>query len=1322
MPTELAVYARLLQTARLIAGVLALAAVPTLGHGATPGPLLQDEEAEGELLQLDLSFTTRRTAGSTPIDLTQAGDLRGRAAVAAKQLRKQQIPSGTSTFGGAWTQLGPNPVVQGLRSPGGQRFGAMSGRIGALAIRPSNGQFILGAAQGGIWLYDAGTGTWSPKTDDQTTQSMGALAIAPSNDAIIYAGTGEGALSGDSYFGNGVFKSTDGGNTWAKVSGDTYFNGVSMSRIVVDPANADHLYAAVLRGRGGARRVSPPDSTKFGVWESKDGGVNWAQIQKVKNNLGATDLEMDPQNPLILYSSFWGDAIYKSVDGGKKWTPVMTGLPIADYAGAQTRFSIAISHPSPGGAGTLYVGFDWIDGAGHHPSRVFKSTDGAASWTLLPAGVPPVDPASPPGQELVEDYCAEQCFYDNVIEVDPTNPDIVYAAGQFNYDIGSGGIFRSDDGGQTWINLGYDQHPDFHAFAFNRSDTKQVLIGNDGGVWFSSNRGGRPTAASLLSEVDWQSLNGTVVPATVDPDNGPFAGTVTHRSNLSITQYTSIATVPQIPVRFWGGTQDNGTLRKSGGSPSWFDMVGGDGGQVLVDHTFDPASDSCPAGFAPACVVYGTFFGISPYRMTDGGAFFFNAFYIRSGIDLTDRSDFYTPFVLNQEDPNQLFLGTYRLYRTDNARTAKPGDVKWKAISGDLTSGCTGTAPNGARNCTISAIGVGGGEAVYTGSLDGLVYVSTDAQVNDNPVWTRVKDDALPKRPVAGFAVDRSNYRIAYAAFNGFNGATPGHPGHVFRTLDGGSTWTDISGNLPDAPVNWVILDPSYSNTLYAATDVGPFVTYNGGTDWSPLGTGFPLVGVWQLDLDSSHRLLAAGTHGRGAYRLADATANAAPALVMSKVDDGKPVGPSSNIVYTLTLKNEGNAAANDVTMTDPVPVNTTFVSADSGGTNVGGKATWSIPTIAPGAAVSVQLTVSIANALNKKVTSIVNDGFQAQTADGFFTTGSPVITPLAPPYAVALNPATQTDGGQVGSLVPYTLTIENNGFNADNYTLSAANAWTTTFFDATCTTPLTTATPSVPSGESLAVCAKVAIPVGAANDTLNTGTVTATSVASSSVSATATLKTIAVAVNVNTLLVDNDNNNPDVQGYYTAALTAAGIAFSKWDLGADSNLPRNFVLAFKNVVWFTGNSYPAPIGPYEGTLQAFLDNGGRLLMSGQDILDQAAGTTAFVHDYLHITWDGTETQNDKATAHVNGVGGSPVSSGIGAVPLDHTVLGAAFEDRITPNGTAAPAFTDDTGATDALSFSGSYKVVFLAFPLEAYGTAADKTGLISRVFTFFGP
>jgi hypothetical protein len=219
-------------------------------------------------------------------------------------------------------------------------------------------------------------------------------------------------------------------------------------------------------------------------------------------------------------------------------------------------------------------------------------------------------------------------------------------------------------------------------------------------------------------------------------------------------------------------------------------------------------------------------------------------------------------------------------------------------------------------------------------------------------------------------------------------------------------------------------------------------------------------------------------------------------------------------------------------------------------------------------------------------------------------------------------------------------------------------------------------------------------------------------------VTASATLKTIAVAVD--TLLVDNDDNNPDVQATYKTALTSAGAAFSTWDLRASGALPTSYAKAFKNIVWFTGNSYPGPIVPYEATLKAFLDNNGRLFLSGQDLLDQAAGTTAFVHDYLHVTWDGTEVQNDKSTAAVHGVAANAVTNGIGPVTLDHSVLGAAFEDRITPNGGASPAFTDDSNAVDGLSYGGTYKVVFLAFPFEEYGTAAQKADLISRTLAFF--
>src|SRR4051812_15696115 len=1298
---------RWLSVVGVLAGGVAIAATFAVGgpgHVSTDGdtpvvqgglqPLSLAENEEYRNLS-DLAFTSRRLAGDVPLDLTDAGGFRAEAAKEAKKLRKHGIVPGPPTFTGAWSQIGPDPIQQTLRTSGTR--GNMSGRIGALAIRPSTGEFILGAAQGGIWKSSGPAGTWTSKTTDQTTQAIGALAVAPSNDSIIYAGTGEGALSGDSYFGSGVLKSTDGGNTWTHVS-DDYFRGVATSRIVVDPTNADHLYAAIVRGRGGARRTSPTEHSRFGVWESRDGGASWKLIQKSpKDSLGATDLEMDPLNPQILYSSFLGDAIYKSTNGGKTWTAVMTGLPNADHVSNQTRFSITISHPSATADAVLYAGFDWIDAATgkYQKPRVFKSTNAAAIWTMLPAGS---------GVDIVEDYCAQQCSYDNVIEADPTNPNVVFAAGQFDYNIThAGGIYRSDDGGATWRNLGYDMHPDFHALAFNPANTQQVLVGNDGGVWTSENQGGRQTAGSPLSSRTWTNLNG---------------------KGLSIAQFTSMAIAAQVApgpggMRLWGGTQDNGSMRKSVNSNTWFDVGGGDGGQVVVD----PTSESCLLG--PSCYVYSTFFSppASVYRFTDGGNFS-TASFIRKGLDLTDRSDFYEPFVMNPLNPNQLFIGTYRLYRTDNARTPAASDVQWNAISGDLTSGCTGAAPNGARNCTISAIGVGGGQAVYTGSLDGLVYLSPNAQVSDNPTWERV-DDGLPHRPISQIAVDRSNYRTAYLAYNGFNAATPKAPGHVFKTTDGGHKWVDVSGNLPDAPVNSVIIDPAFPNTLYAGTDVGAFVTRDGGAAWIALRAGFPLVAIWQLALDPAHRVLAAGTHGRGAYSLSD-PATTVPGLVVSKVDAGKPVGPSSKVEYTITVRNIGNAAATAVTITDPVPDNTSFVSADNGGTlSDGGKGkkddntvTWTGLSIPAGGSTTVHFTVSIAAALKNKVTSIVNDGVVVTAAGGFGATGSPFVTPIAPPFALALSPASQRDGGRAGTSVPYHLTITNKGSNADTYALSASGGWPVTFFDGSCTTALTT-TASVAGGDSVDVCAKVAVPAGSANNALSTNNVTATSVGSSTVSATASIGTLAI-VGGDTLLVDNDDNGPDVQGIYKTALDANGISYLTWDLKADKDLGLNYTKSFKTVVWFTGNSYPSPMTPYEAALKGLLDNGGRLFVSGQDLLDQGAGTTPFVHDYLHITWDGTETQNDKPTANIHEVAGT-LTAGLGTVPLNHAVLGGAtFEDQITPNGTATAIFDDDTGQHNGLSYSGTYKVVFLAFPFEGYGAAAQQKDLLGRAYTFF--
>jgi uncharacterized repeat protein (TIGR01451 family) len=1251
----------------------------------------EDEESFDKLR--DAYYWSRLLAGDDELSFEQAATFRNRAATAANGVAVETKRG--AARGGTWASTGPDPVVQVGRTS--NTFEAVSGRIGALVIR-NDGTIVLGAAQGGVWTYDTATKAWTSRTPDANTQSVGALALAPSDDRIIYLGSGEGALSGDSYYGDGVYRSNDGGVTWKRVSGDQ-FNGQSTSSITVDPGNPDHLYMATLRGRGGIRRTTAPAETPFGVWESRDGGRHWSLKKGTTDELhGATDLVMDPQNPRQLYASFWGDGIYRTTDGGATWASALGDLPKGNFLEGGTRFALGLSHPAGAAHATIYTGFDYFDlDDEYHPAQIYKTTDEGAHWTATGTGT---------GADSVFDYCGTQCFYDNVVYPDPTNPDVLYVGGSYGYDNSpqSGGIYRSKDGGATWQSLGYDLHPDFHAIALQRNNTQHIAIGNDGGVWQSATGGGRPAGAPL-SALDWENLNGTVDPNTA---------ALVHSTGLRITQFTSMATVPQVPGQYWGGTQDNGTLRKSLANDRWFDQASGDGGQVIVDQTtLNEANPGLPA------YVFGTYFGISPYRYdpTEVGTFFGNEA-IDGGIDMNDRAEFYIPWVQNRADTNQMFLGTYRLYRTNNAEAPSAGDVHWDVVSPDLTTGCPQEAPNGARGCLISAIGIAdGGDGAYVGSDDGVVSVSPNAVTADSPTWTRVGQNVLPNRPVAQFAVDRSDWRVAYVSYAGFGSATPGHRGHVFKTTDGGRHWKDISANLPDIPVNSVILDPSADDTLYAGTDVGPFVTTNGGKSWKRLGNGMPKVSVWQLDYDPSHATLAAGTHGRAAYTL-NTGANS-PALVVSKSDDGTPVGPGSEVHYTITVRNVGNAPATGVRIDEPVPAHTSFVSASDGGTLRKGTVQWRNLSVPAGGSKSVNLTVRIAPSLPSSVKSIVNDGIVVKSDQGVDADGSPHTVAIAPAHALAVSPATQKGGARVGTDATYTVHLKNNGFQADSYTLSTASTWPAATFDASCTTPSTT-TPTVAPGATTDVCVKVSVPASAANDATNDTTVTASSAADSSVTGSAKLTTIAVAVD--TLLVDEDLGAPDVESYYEDALNANGTAFSRWDLSADPELPRTYLTAHRTVVWFTGNTYPAPITPYEGDLTAFLDGGGKLFMSGQDILDQAAGTTAFVRNYLHIDWDGTEAQNDKATAAVHGVTGNPVSDGIGAVPIDHTVLNATFEDRVTPIAPATPAFTDDSSATDALNVAaGSYKVVFLAFPFEAYGTAAEKADLMHRIQTYLG-
>lgn len=687
-----------------------------------------------------------------------------------------------------WTNIGPAPMRDSVI---GQQQVDVTGRVTALAVDPRDPNVIyLGAAQGGLWKSSDDGTSWTPLTDDQPSLAVGAVTLAPQNPDIIYVGTGEPHASLDSYYGAGILKSSDGGKTWQQL-GAREFTGLGISAIIVHPSDANKVYVASSAAVGAVGPRLPSQ----GVFQSTDGGQTWRGLRICSSCYGASDLVMDQSNPLTLYAAFWFQGVFKSTDGGQTWHQLTNGLPAQHLA--RIELAIAPSNPS-----VLYAGFDMSIPGQYTGAQVFKSTDGGNSWQHL---------------SRAPNYCGGQCWYDNIIAVHPYNPDIVYLGGSAKYislprwsirEV----IVRSTDGGSSWWDLSPNDtaartlHPDMHAIAFDPQNPQALWIGNDGGVWKSTDGG-----------LTWINKN----------------------SNLATLQFIGVATHPTDPNVIFGGMQDNNKAKYEG-STVWEAMDAGDGGYAAIDP-FDSR------------YLYGTRYGISFQRNERGGTKPFSEWPVKtSGIDLNDRSLFYPPFAVDPSTPGVLYFGTHRLYRTTNR-----GD-RWQAISGDLTRG-------GSRaGVSTIAVSPSAPSVLYVGTSDGQIHVTTDLGKH----WDNATKAPLPNRFVSEVIVSPSSSRTAYAVFNGFNTHTPFNPGHVFQTTDGGASWRDISANLPDIPVLCIALDRDAPGTIYVGTDLGVFHSTNTGASWVPFSNGMANVAVFDLALNPDTNVLVAATHGRSVYRL----------------------------------------------------------------------------------------------------------------------------------------------------------------------------------------------------------------------------------------------------------------------------------------------------------------------------------------------------------------------------------------------------------------------------------------------------------------------
>lgn len=651
------------------------------------------------------------------------------------------------------------------------------------------------------------------------------IEFNPSDPNIIYAGFATG----------GVFKSTDMGVSWFPIFDDQAV--LTVGDLVIDPQNPDVVYVGTGEANGGHNNF--PGG---GVFKSTDAGSAW-NFLGLEETTSIGRMLVHPTNSNIVYLAAVGSyfspnterGVYKSTDGGASWNK---SLFISDSTGAIDIIMDPINPDRMMAAMWERVRRPTSSHLYGPSSGIYKTTDGGTNWNLIPpsAGLP--DPSSQnvgriglalsqinpeiiyalynDGANIISLYKSTN-FGNSWTDVDPDN-ELNGGTGGFSWYFGQVRVhptnpdivFVLDVALMRSSNSGtnwsenYQTHVDHHALAFNPNDANIVILGNDGGMNKSTNAG-----------VNWGA-----------------------HIQLPATQFYEIGLDANNSLAYYGGTQDNGTNRtQNGGLNNWQHIYGGDGFYVLVDFT------------NPNIVYAESQFGNLGKSTTGGGGGSFSP--ATTGINGSEPTNWSTPVIMDPNNSNILYYGTNYLYRTINSAD------NWTKISPQLTD------YNGGRLGTLTTMAVAptNSNVIYVGTDDSHVWVSSD----NGSTWNEISD-GLPVRWVTRVAVDPTNENIVYVTFNGLKWRDP-QP-HVFRSTDKGASWTDISNNLPDAPVNAFAVDPIEPSRLYLGNDVGMYVSFNSGQSWWVLGEGLPVLPVSDIKIHPTTRELVAGTYGRSMYKI----------------------------------------------------------------------------------------------------------------------------------------------------------------------------------------------------------------------------------------------------------------------------------------------------------------------------------------------------------------------------------------------------------------------------------------------------------------------
>ncbi len=649
-----------------------------------------------------------------------------------------------------------------------------------------------------------------------------ALAVHPSAPDTVYAGAALG----------GVFKSTDGGLSYTNVFNDDF--ALSTGALAIDPQHPTWIWL----GTGEANTSGDSYGGK-GVYFSSDGGRNWAH-KGLEEVVHIGEIAVDPENSDRVFVAAAGElfgtnperGIYRTLDGGDTWSRV---LFLTDSTAG---IDVAVN---PNNADTVYavlwerIRTTTYRSVGGFSSGVWRSVNGGDTWSELTTGLPQTNIVGRGG-----------------IAVSPVNPNRLYLV-YANHPGNLLGIYRSDNAGNSWTQTSgpgnglYSNFGWYFGQIWAHPTQQNTVIVQGVNMYRSTNSGGAWSAIFSDAHVDHHAL--WIKPS--DPtrmitghDGGINVSTnsganSTHASDLPITQFYAITSDPQLPQRLFGGTQDNSTpCTFTGNTDDWEVLYGGDGFYCLVDPR---DSDVIFAEYQ-----YG---GLG--KSTDGGQTFD---YIASNFD-NDRINWMMPFVMSPTNPDVLYCGTTTVWKTTT------GGNDWTSISPDLTGG---PGPGNLIFGTITTLSVSAADSqvVYAGTDDARVWRTQNGGAN----WQLV-NAGLPQRWCTRVTAHYDSANVVYAAFSGYKWMD--YMPHLFRSSDYGTIWQDISSNLPEAPVNDILIDPDQPSYLYAGTDFGVYFSADWGTTWSVLGDGLPLSSVFDLQVTTgAPRYLVAGTHGRSMWKI----------------------------------------------------------------------------------------------------------------------------------------------------------------------------------------------------------------------------------------------------------------------------------------------------------------------------------------------------------------------------------------------------------------------------------------------------------------------